>query len=192
MSRTPSSTAATVVKSSPPSPFSALTKAAASSAGIERRVGEQHVGQRLDARFARDLALGAALGLVRQVQVFQFLLGRRGLDGGAKLGRQLALLVDALEHRFAPVLEFAQVAQPVFQLAQLDVVQAAGGLLAVAGDEGDGGAAVEQVDRGLDLVFLDPDFGSDLPDDFLHAVLLRRCEDAGVCHRLRTQNRRIR
>ena len=85
MSRTPSSTAATVVKSSPPSPFSALTKAAASSGGIERRVGEQPVGQRLDAGFARDLALGAALGLVRQVQVLQFLLGGRGLDRRAQL-----------------------------------------------------------------------------------------------------------
>ena len=140
--------------------------------------------------FARDLALGAALGLVRQVQVFQFLLGGCGLDGGAQLRRQLALLVDALEHRFAPVFEFAQVAQPVFQLAQLDVVQAAGGFLAVAGDEGNGGAAIEQVDRGLDLVFLDPDFGSDLPDDFLHAGTAEKIEDAEVCHRRRTQNRR--
>jgi hypothetical protein len=34
MSRTPSSTAATVVKSSPPSPFSALTKDSAASAGL--------------------------------------------------------------------------------------------------------------------------------------------------------------
>jgi hypothetical protein len=49
------------------------------------------------------MALGAAFELVGQVQVFEFLLGGRGLDRGTQLGRQLALLLDALEHRGAPV-----------------------------------------------------------------------------------------
>jgi hypothetical protein len=38
----------------------------------------------------------------------------------------------------------------------LRIVQRSGGFLAVARDEGDGRAAVNQVDRGLDLLFLDP------------------------------------
>jgi hypothetical protein len=63
-------------------------------------------------------------GLVGQVQVFQLLLGGRGLDGGAQLGRELALFLDALEHRRAAVFQLAQVAQTGLQLAQLDVVQA--------------------------------------------------------------------
>jgi hypothetical protein len=101
-----------VVKSSPPS---------SSVGGLARRPWlrrrgrawgrPQLVGQRLDAGFAGDLALGAALLLERQVQVFQLLLGRREFDGGAQLGRELALLVDALEHGFAAVFELAQVAR---------------------------------------------------------------------------------
>ncbi len=43
--------------------------------GIERRVGEQRIGQRLEARFARDLRFGAALRLVGRVEVFQLDLG---------------------------------------------------------------------------------------------------------------------
>ena len=56
-----------------------------------------------------------------------------------------------LEDRGAAVLQLAQVAQPLFELAQLGVVEAAGGLLAVAGDERHGGAAVEQLDGRADL-----------------------------------------
>ena len=64
---------------------------------VKRGIAPQLIGQRLDAEFARDHALGAALGLVGQVQVFQLLLGRRGLDRDAQLGRQLALLLDAFQ-----------------------------------------------------------------------------------------------
>ena len=41
---------------------------------------------------------------------------------------------------------------------KLRIVQRSGGFLAVARDERDGGSAVEQIDRGLDLLFLDPEF----------------------------------
>jgi hypothetical protein len=78
---------------------------------VQRRIGEQLVGQRLEAGLAGDHALGAALLLVRQVEVFQFLLGGRRVDRGGQLGRQLALLLDALEHRGAAVFQLAQVAQ---------------------------------------------------------------------------------
>ena len=47
----------------------------------------------------------------------------------------------------APLLQLAQVAQPLLERAQLGVVERAGRLLAVAGDERHGGAAVEQLDR---------------------------------------------
>jgi hypothetical protein len=40
-----------------------------------RRIGQQAVGQRLQPGFARDLRLGAALRLVRQVEVFEARLG---------------------------------------------------------------------------------------------------------------------
>jgi hypothetical protein len=126
------------------------------------------------AGFAGDHALGAALGLEGQVQVFQLLLGGRGLDGGAQFRRQLALLVDALEHRGAAVFQLAQVGQAGLQLAQLDVVQAVGGLLAVAGDEGHGGAAVEQVDGGLDLGRPGLQLGGDLQQDLVQGTGAQR------------------
>ena len=118
--------------------------------GLDRRhpdrIREQQVGERLDAGLAGDHRLGPALLLERQVEVFEFLLGRRGIDGGAQIGCQLALFGDALEHRRAAFFQFAQVAQAGFEFAQLDVIEVVGRFLAVARDEGNGGAAVEQFD----------------------------------------------
>ena len=119
---------------------------------VLRRVGEQSVGQRLQPGFARDHRLGAALGLVGQVDV---------LEAGLRLGRhdprfervvELALLADLIEDDRAAFLQLAQVAQALLERAQLRVVEGPGGLLAVPGDERDGGAAVEQVDGRGHLV----------------------------------------
>ncbi len=119
--------------------------------GLEIRVGQQGIGQRLEARLAGDLRLGPALGFVRQIEVFQPLLGLGLHQLGLQLGGELALLLDTGEHRRTPRFQLAQIIQALGQMAQLGVVQAAGGLLAVAGDEGHGGALVEQGDGGLDL-----------------------------------------
>ena len=62
--------------------------------GGQVRVGEQRLGERADAGLARNLRLGAALGLVGQVEVFEALLGVGVLDLGAQLGAELALLLD--------------------------------------------------------------------------------------------------
>jgi hypothetical protein len=78
------------------------------------------------------------------------------------------LFINAFEHGFTPFLQLTQVAEAELELAQLDVVEAAGDFLAVTGNKRHGGAAVEQLHRGLDLVFLDPDFCGDLANDFLH------------------------
>ncbi len=51
--------------------------------GHQRGVGQQCVGQRLQPGFAGDLGLGAALLLVRQVQVFEALFGFGVFDFGA-------------------------------------------------------------------------------------------------------------
>jgi hypothetical protein len=89
------------------------------------------------------------------------------VDGGAQRGRELALFVDALEHRGAAVFQLAQVAQAGFQLTQLDVVQALGGLLAVAGDERHRGAAVQQFNGGIDLRRPNLQLGGDLQNDLV-------------------------
>ena len=60
--------------------------------GIERRVVQQRLGQRLQPGFARDLRLGAPLRLEGRIEVFQLDLGRRAVDGAVELRRQLALL----------------------------------------------------------------------------------------------------
>ena len=78
------------------------------------------------------------------------------------------MLLNAFEHRAAALFKLTQVAEAKLQLAQLNVVQATCGLFAVTGNEGDGGATVDQVDRRLNLMHLNFDFGRDLPDDFLH------------------------
>ena len=52
------------------------------------------------------------------------------------------------EDRLAAVFELAEVLELLLDGADLDLVQVAGHLLAVAGDEGDGGAFVEQRDGG--------------------------------------------
>ena len=125
---------------------------------MQTRIGPQRVGQWLDAEFPRNLPLGAALLLKRQVNVFQLLLGRRGGNRNAQRVGELALLVNAFEHRLAALGQLAQIAQPVLQFAQLNIVQAAGGLLAVAGNKGHRGPAVQQRDGAVHLLHFDLDF----------------------------------
>src|SRR6218665_258693 len=154
---------------------------------VQPGVGPEHVGQRRDAGFARDLALGAAFLLVRQVQVFEFLLGWRGGDRGAQRVGELALFGDALADGDAALLQLAQVRQARLHFAQLYVVQRAGRLLAIARDEGHRGTRVEQFHRCGHLWFPNPDFCGQLPNDLLH-LHLRICgapektRSARVCH----------
>ena len=91
---------------------------------------------------------------------------RRAFESAARIRAssavvELALRADRVEHRGSALLELTQVAQPLLQGAQLGVVEASGGLLAVAGDEGHRGAAVEQVDGGGDLAGTDAELVGD-------------------------------
>ena len=74
-------------------------------------------------RLARDLGLGAALGLVGQVKIFQTVLGVGVLDGGLEFVGELALLLNALEDGGTTVFQFPQIAQTFFQVPQLAVIQ---------------------------------------------------------------------
>ena len=124
-------------------------------------VGQQQVGQRLQAGLPGDLGLGAPLRLVGQVEVLQPGLGVGRADLGLELIGQLALGTDLLQDRVPALVELAQVAEPLFERAQLRVVQRAGGFLAVPGDERHGRAAVEQVHGGADLAYRHAEFGGD-------------------------------
>ncbi len=124
----------------------------------ERAIAEQRERQRFESRFARDLRLRAALRLVGQIQVFEPRLGVRLVDRGGQLRRQLALLFDALENRGAALFHLAQIRQPLFERAQLRVVEAAGRFFPIAGDERNGGFLVEERHRRGDLRQADAQF----------------------------------
>jgi hypothetical protein len=51
---------------------------------------------------------------------------------------------DDPEHRIAPLVQLAQVNQTLTQKAQLRVITAIAGLVAIARDEGNGGTTVQQ------------------------------------------------
>ena len=136
---------------------------------IVLRLRQQQFGQRLEAGFLGDLGLGAALRLERQIDVFQPPLAVGGHDRGFQRGVELALLADRIEDRDPALFEFAQIGQPLFQRAQLRVVQTAGDFLAVARHERHRGAAVEQFHRRVDLLLADAEFFCDLSIDICHA-----------------------
>ena len=148
---------------------------------IERGVSQKAIGQGLQAKLPRNLALGAALLLEGLVNVFQFLLRRRVGNGQTQRVGQLALLVNGLEHHHAALSQFAQVRQACFQLAQLHIVQTARGLFAVARNKGHGGPAVEQLHGSSHLLLRDTNFCGNLPNDFVHA----HPGPAGACNRKR-------
>ena len=95
------------------------------------------VGERLKPCFARYLCLGAALGLEGQVDVLQPGLGVRCQDGLLQFWCQLSLGLDGFQDRTTAVGKFPEVAQPLFQVAELAVIQRSGGFLAVPGNERD-------------------------------------------------------
>ena len=131
----------------------------------EPRIGEQRVGKRFQPCFAGNLRLGPALAAVGQVNVLQPGLGFRADDGGAQRRGQLPLRINRLQDDPAPVLQLTQIAQAFVQLPKLGVIKGAGGLLAVPGDKGNGGAAVEQLHRGPHLPGRYPQLGGQLGDD---------------------------
>ncbi len=154
--------------------------------GVQAGVGKQLVSQRLYTKLFGNLALGAALLLERQVNVFQLLFGGRIRNRQAQCIGQLALLINGFQHRAAAVFQLTQVRQAGLQFAQLHVIQATGDFLAVAGNKGHGGTTVQQFHRSVHLLRTDFDLCGNLPNDFLHALRAPRrwfTESGQVCHR---------
>ncbi len=115
---------------------------------LGRLLVPQILRQRLQAFFARDGRFGAALGFVREVEVFKFVFLQHRFDPRAQFRRQLALLVDGLEHRGAPFFELAKILRLLLDGADLDFVQVLRDLLAVASDEGHRRPFIEQFHCG--------------------------------------------
>jgi len=117
----------------------------------EDLLGEYELRQRLQPLLARHRRPGAALWLEGKVEVLQRLqlVGRP--QGRLQLGRQLALLLDALEDRLPALLEIAHIFDPLLDGAYLLLIQTSGRLLAITRNEGDGVVRIQQLDRALDL-----------------------------------------
>jgi len=129
--------------------------------GAQRRVIHQRIGQGFQTCFTRHLRLGAALGLIGQIQILQTLLGLRSGNVSGQLRRELALLFNALVNRAAASFQFAQIRQALIQQAQLRVVEIAGRFLAITGDKRHGRAFVQQLYGRSDLRWTGVEFSGD-------------------------------
>ncbi len=116
--------------------------------GLQHRVCQQCIRQRFQPGLPCDLRLGTALFLEGQIQVFEPRLVFRIREGSPQRRCHLALLFDSSNDYGAPVFQFAQIAQPLFQQAQLRIVQPARGLLPITRDEWHCRAFVEQGNGG--------------------------------------------
>ena len=120
-------------------------------ATLGRGLHDDHIGERFQAGFAGLLGAGHALFAVGLVEVLDAL----ELCGLAnlllELGREFALGIDKQDHVLLALLKIAQVGQAIVERTQGDVVHAARGFLAVARDEGNGVALVDELDGRFDV-----------------------------------------
>jgi hypothetical protein len=109
-------------------------------------LGPEIVGERLEVSVASDGGLGAALGAIGEIEVFELTLIRRGFDLAAELVGELVLLCDGGKDGLAVADELAEIRKLFLDIADLDLVECACRLLAVASDERDRSPFIEQDD----------------------------------------------
>ena len=150
----------------------------------------EQVGQRLQAALAGDGGPRPPLRPVGEVQVLQ-LGARRGAGQGAgQLGRHLALLLDRGDHGRPAGLQLAPAPDAVQHRLHLDLVQAAGRLLAVARDERHGRAVLAERQGALDLSRAQAQLPRDLLELAAHRPLtLVNATGRGATGRGRTRRR---
>ncbi len=146
-----------------------IDKARGHDGRIALRLRQQKLGQRFETGLLRDLRLGAALRLERQIDILQPSLAVGGQDGRFQRGIELALFADRIEDGGTARFELAQIGQALFQVSQLCIVEAARDFLAVSRDKGNGGTVVEQRHRRVDLLLAHAELFRDLSIDICHA-----------------------
>ena len=130
--------------------------------GIELAILRQQCQrQRFEPALARDLGARLAFGFVRAIEILHRLEGRRGVELGRQLVGQLLLRGNLGLDRIAALGQLAQVFQPGLDVPDLHFVQPARDLFAVARDERDRVAVVQEGDGGGDLVQRDGQFFGD-------------------------------
>ena len=111
----------------------------------------QEVRQGGQALLGGDGGAGAALGAPRQVDVLQGGHRRGGRDGSPQLIRQKVALGQRVQDGGAALVQLRHPRGAVPDCGDDGLVQRSRRLLAVARDEGDGAAVVEEGKHGLDL-----------------------------------------
>ena len=108
-------------------------------------------GQGFEPAVAGIGSLGAFLGLKREIKVFEpfGVVGRA--DGGRQVWGHLPLGLDRLQDGFFSLRQLAQSLHARLNLADHDLVEAAGPLLAVARDKGNRIPIVQKLDDALHL-----------------------------------------
>ena len=129
----------------------ALDEPLSSPLGVALALHQQQLGQRFESLLAGHLGTCAALRAVGQVDVLE----RGGLpclaDSLLELGRQLLLVADGLQDGFLALLNLLQTLILVADGPDLHFIESARALLAVAGNEGNGAALVEQGERAVNV-----------------------------------------
>jgi hypothetical protein len=131
-------------------------------------VRQEPIGEGAQSGFLGDFRFGASLRLVGEIDVLEPALGVSGQDRRLERVRELALFTNRLEDRRPSLLQLAQIVQPLFERAQLRVVERASGFFAIARDKRHRGAAIEQRDGCLNLLLTDTKGVRYLPMNRLH------------------------
>lgn len=122
------------------------------SQGIEPGIREEGVRQRLKSPFPRHHGPGPAFGAERGVKILQTGHGGGREKGSLEVIRQQMPLHEGLEHGFATPFQFLQAGQVVADAGQRDLIERSGGLLAIPGDERDGGSFRQEAGDGAHAV----------------------------------------
>ena len=122
----------------------ALDEALCRLSGVGLALQQEDRGQRFQSLLPRHLRPGAPPWLEGQVDVLQLRGVPAVADAPLQFGRELLLLGDGLEDRRLALLQLLELRVEFADACDLHLVEVARPLLAVACDEGDGAALVEQ------------------------------------------------
>ena len=135
-------------------PLSVLTKSAARASRSAHSLapGENLVGERAEALLAGPRGERLLLGPEGQVQIFEPLHAVGVFDFAAERVGEFVLRFDRTEDRLLAFVELAEAGDAVADEGDLLLVEAAGLVAAIARNEGNGVALVQERDRPRDGV----------------------------------------
>ena len=143
--------------------------------GIVKRAIPHQLRQRRESALPRDHGACATLGLERQIEVFERLLGVCGTNRRPERVVQLALVLDALENRGSAFFHLVEILAAIAHIPQLYLIQSAGDFLAIARDKGKRRAFGKERKRAAHLAWTDREFGRDARDECRSKRFGHRC-----------------